>query len=364
MKYRKNVRDLSTDERRRFVAAIVALRDASAHPSITHPGLQSRYDDFTQMRALAAIAQRNASAVPCDVNRPPTTFPWYRDLVNAFERELQAIDSSVTVPYWNGDAGQIGGSGWPTGIAATKPLVASSSIDLSFWMWHANVDRLWSIWQMRRARSSTSSTNARTISDDRILYDTDVPDVSLETPSVNFGDVPEGLTTYRAARFRIKTRRETRLRVVDVTSDTSFGLPMGTELIVQPNESADHATCFVWVSFTAGDANPVGRMAVQPFIIDTDAEYTGIAGCELPVGRAVVVNLAANTVPRVDKSTKLVIHRPLGRPKDDRRSTDLPSSSERPTQDLRANHRDRQRDEAKRGRQPSQFAERTGTVLV
>jgi hypothetical protein len=363
MKFRKNVRDLSTDERRRFVAAIVALRDASAHPSITHPGLQSRYEDFMQMRALAAIAQQNAPSVPCDANGGPTMFPWYRDLVNAFERELQAIDSSVTVPYWDGDAGHIGESGWAAGIAATKPLVGSSSIDLSFWMWHANVDRLWSIWQIRRRDSSTSS-DARTVSGDRVWYDTDVPDVSLETPTVDFGDVPEGLTTYRAARFHIKTCRETRLRVADVTSNTSFGLPMGTEIIVQPNGYADHATCFVWVSFTAGDAKPVGRIAVQPFIIDTDAEYTGIAGGEFPVGPAVVVNLSANTVPRVDGSTTLVIDRPFSRPRDDRRSTDLPPSSERPTQDLRANHRGRQRDEAKRGRQPSNFAERARAVLV
>lgn len=315
MKCRKNVKHLTPDERRRFVAAVVALRDATKHPSITLPGLQSRYDDFAQMRALAATAQQNAPFVPCDANSPPKVFPWHRELVNRFERELQAIDPSVTVPYWDGGGEQIEDPGWPAGMAPRTSLPG----DLMFWLSHANVDRLWSIWQMRRPQpwktgiGTAVGTDDRSLSANRVWYDTDIPEVTLETPVVNFGDVPTGLTTYRAARFHIKGCRETRLRVTVTTPTSAFGLPMGTEFFVKPNETADQAVGFVWVSFSATDVTPPARISVQPYIVDTDAEYTGIAGCECPVGAPIAVNLSANTVPRIDTSTKLVIHRSAGR---------------------------------------------------
>lgn len=311
MKCRKNVNALTTEERRRFVAAIAALRDATRHPSITLPGLQSRYDDFAQMRALAATAQQNAPYVACDANSAPAVFPWHRELVNRFERELQAIDPLVTVPYWDGAGEQIADPGWPEGMVPPK----ASPSDLMFWLCHANVDRLWSIWQMRRPNpwmtgvGTPNSAAERPVSGRRVWYDTDIPEVVLETPTVGFGDVPKGLTTYRAARFHIRTYRETRLRVTSASPSTAFGFPMGTEFLVQPNENADHVVGFVWVSFTATDATPTASIAVQPYIVDTNAEYTGIAGCECPVGPAFSVNLAANTVPRLDTSTKLVIHR-------------------------------------------------------
>jgi hypothetical protein len=88
---------------------------------------------------------------------------------------------------------------------------------------------------------------------------------------------------------------------------------MGTEFFVQPNETTDRAIGFVWTSFTAADVSPPARISVQPYIVDTDAEYTGIAGCECPVGAPLTVNLSANTAPRIDASTKLVIHRSPGR---------------------------------------------------
>jgi len=88
---------------------------------------------------------------------------------------------------------------------------------------------------------------------------------------------------------------------------------MGTEFFVQPNEAADYTVGFVWMSFTATDVTPPSTISVQPYIVDTDAEYTGIAGCECPVGAPIIVTLSANTVPRIDTSTKLVIHRSAAR---------------------------------------------------
>ncbi|MEP6493876.1 MAG: tyrosinase family protein [bacterium] len=305
---RKNVKDLTTDQKRRFVAAIVALRDARLHPSITHPGLQSRYDDFTRMRALAAMAYQSASS-PADRGEcPPAVFPWHRELVNRFERELQAIDPTVTVPYWDGGGERIVDPGWPDGTAPAR----SSPSDLTFWLTHANVDRLWSIWQMRRpdsvTRGAAPRADGRTVYGRRVWYDTDIPDVTLETPSVGFGDVPHALTTFRAARFRIKTYREVRLRVT--TRPTApFGAPMGTEFTAQPNENADHVVSFVWISFSAKEATPISSIVVQPYIVDSNGEYTGVPHSEFPVGPPLTVALTANVVRPIAHSESLVIHR-------------------------------------------------------
>src|SRR5207244_8723127 len=42
----------------------------------------------------------------------PTFLPWHRELLRRLELDLQAIDSSVTIPYWD----------WTVGPTPTSPL--------------------------------------------------------------------------------------------------------------------------------------------------------------------------------------------------------------------------------------------------
>ena len=55
MKCRKNVKNLTPDERKRFVNAFVALK---AQDSVIHPGSQSRYDDFVEYHLNAMTVPR------------------------------------------------------------------------------------------------------------------------------------------------------------------------------------------------------------------------------------------------------------------------------------------------------------------
>lgn len=57
MKCRKNVKNLTTEEKTRFVNAVHALK---SQDSVIHPGAQSRYDDFAE-------THMNAMMVPIEV---------------------------------------------------------------------------------------------------------------------------------------------------------------------------------------------------------------------------------------------------------------------------------------------------------
>jgi len=52
MKVRKNIKKLTTDEKKRYVNAVLALK---AQDSVIHPGSQSRYDDFAECHMNAMM---------------------------------------------------------------------------------------------------------------------------------------------------------------------------------------------------------------------------------------------------------------------------------------------------------------------
>lgn len=84
VRIRKNVTSLTTPERDRLIAALATLNNQ---------GL-GRYADF---------AGTHVSAATPEAHGRPGFLPWHRTFVLDLERELQAIDSSVTLPYWRFD---------------------------------------------------------------------------------------------------------------------------------------------------------------------------------------------------------------------------------------------------------------------
>ena len=92
MKCRNNVKNLTNDQKKRYVNAFLALK---GQDSLIHPGAQSRYDDFveTHMNAMTApVGWAHGDSV---------FFPWHRELLYQFEKLLQAVDPTVTIPYWD-----------------------------------------------------------------------------------------------------------------------------------------------------------------------------------------------------------------------------------------------------------------------
>jgi tyrosinase len=84
VRVRKNAQTLSPAERDRFVAAFGTLNGGGA----------GRFTDFRDMHVQPASAEAHGDM---------GFLPWHRAYLLDLERELQAIDPSVTLPYWRFD---------------------------------------------------------------------------------------------------------------------------------------------------------------------------------------------------------------------------------------------------------------------
>jgi tyrosinase len=85
---RKNQASLSADERAAFVNAVLALKNM-----VRPGGTISIYDEYVQAHMLAMGAGQ--------AHEGPAFLPWHRAFLRSFERDLQAVDPTVTIPYWD-----------------------------------------------------------------------------------------------------------------------------------------------------------------------------------------------------------------------------------------------------------------------
>jgi tyrosinase len=84
VRVRKNANALTVAERDRFVAALAQLNNQGA----------GRYQDFRDMHTSVSSPEAHGR---------PGFLPWHRAYLLDFERELQAIDPAVALPYWRFD---------------------------------------------------------------------------------------------------------------------------------------------------------------------------------------------------------------------------------------------------------------------
>jgi tyrosinase len=84
VRIRKNANNLSPQERDRFVGAFAKLNDQG----------QGRFKDFRDMHVRISLSQAHGA---------PGFLPWHRAYLLDLERDLQAIDPSVALPYWRFD---------------------------------------------------------------------------------------------------------------------------------------------------------------------------------------------------------------------------------------------------------------------
>lgn len=112
MNIRKDQAKLTIAERQAFITSVLTLK---TKPSLLHPGdlTTNRYDDYVEVHENAMMAMMNGSSW---AHRAAAFLPWHREFILRFERDLQLIDASVTLPYWdwtvNNASDPIGGSPW------------------------------------------------------------------------------------------------------------------------------------------------------------------------------------------------------------------------------------------------------------
>ena len=189
----------------------------------------------------------------------------------------------------------------------------TSPNDPVFFLHHCNIDRLWALWQYAHPASAyepasggppghnlndlmqhltTAGATPAACLDYRrtmgFIYDTDPPLVDLDTPTVNFLDVPELETTWRAAVFHVRAGSTIHLEVVSGSgpsapySLTALG---GTVTHVPPVDNAPFDEVRVWFAFTgAATAGPAPDGSVQIHCVETNQTFD--------------VTLSANTVAR------------------------------------------------------------------
>lgn len=447
MKCRKNVKSLTADEKRRFVNA---FRELMAQDSVLHPGAQSRYEDFVETHLLAMHDMDTDSMRPESWGHSGSVFlPWHRELLYQFEKLLQTIDPTVTIPYWDwtraksaGDAGYpfthdfLGVDGtdanndrvlrepgapspypyafdpeaWSTDLNVFDPgdpltffqrqfgersdapslpsndmietgtgttfrsaisgtinylthrarcedlhnlvhrycggnmLRMTSPNDPVFFLHHANIDRIWSIWQKKVALGTnmyqqSSTTLGHKLNDPMIFnepgdtapfttgatpaeminghaihgvgvwYESDIPEIDAPAPSISFIDIPEGLTSYKAVKFKIKGCREVRFRITGSPSG-AFGLTsMGTEFSAIPVDEDDFYYGYVWVQLTATAGGVLNSsVSIHAYLIDDEGYYAATEGGEYPLGDY-AITLSATIVPRANNAVALVLDR-------------------------------------------------------
>lgn len=134
LRCRKNQASLTPLERSRFVAALIALKAAGT------------YDQYVQDHVNFMAG----------AHRGPAFFPWHREFLRRLELDLQAIDSTVTLPYWDWtvdnspsssiwNADFMGGNGQPSdGKVVTGPFAEATGD------WPLNVETGGSFGYLRR----------------------------------------------------------------------------------------------------------------------------------------------------------------------------------------------------------------------
>jgi hypothetical protein len=177
----------------------------------------------------------------------------------------------------------------------------TSPNDPVFFLHHCNVDRLWALWQYEHAASvyepasagptghnlndvmqhlTTAGTTPAACLDYRrtmnFIYDTDPPLVDLDTPTVDFQDVPTLQTTSRAAVFHVRAGSTVHLEIVpDSGPAAPYSIPLGTSVThVPPVNNAPYDIVQVWFAFTgAATPGPSPDSAVKIQCVETNQVF-------------------------------------------------------------------------------------------
>ncbi len=92
VRIRKNAEELTDGERDRFLQALRTFHDIDNIGTLAHSSGYVKY------------ASAHGQSFFMGIHNSPAFPPWHRTMLLSLERELQAIDPSVALPYWKFDA--------------------------------------------------------------------------------------------------------------------------------------------------------------------------------------------------------------------------------------------------------------------
>lgn len=202
-------------------------------------------------------------------------------------------------------------------------LPMTSPNDPVFFLHHCFVDKLWADWQdqnpsegylpvtgepeghrLNDALYPWSATPADVLNhrDLGYIYDTDPPQVELDTPTLIFNDVPAGETTVRAAVFSISSCTPIHLEIISGPTvltgpaGTSFGTPLGTTVTANPELDPKGR---VWISYTGTAAGDTATGTVTIRCVETAEEWT------IPITANTIARPTVAAVLALDKSNSM-----------------------------------------------------------
>lgn len=113
MHIRRDQAALSTAERQAYANAVVGLKRAPSR-LLPSSGSPSRYDDYVWMHLQSMKSMTDTA--PGWAHEGPAFLAWHRYFIWQFELDLQTIDPTVTLPYWdwtaNNSPDPVAGSPW------------------------------------------------------------------------------------------------------------------------------------------------------------------------------------------------------------------------------------------------------------
>lgn len=270
------------------------------------------------------------------------SLPLPPDIVDELQEGSYADYRSLEEKSFADSGSHISGHAWTGGTMAGM----ESPLDPLFYLHHNNIDRLWAVWQRNnpgvppythtdgRARRQAARVALKdpmvgratpeSMLDHLALGYRYPEDVELEaawsdeglgtlltgdpvekellepvaSSGLDFRNVPEGETTWRAAVFSIGACEPVTFEVVSGptvltgASGTTFGTPLGTSVVVDPNVASEGR---VWISFTGtreGDS-ATGTVTIR----------------SVETGETWDIDLTATTIRRPTVGTMLVLDR-------------------------------------------------------
>lgn len=349
MRCRKNYRHLTTVERDRFVQALYHVKAAGIvdqfandHDTFFHAAHHSSHflpwhREFLRRFEDALRTYHPDVAIPywnSTVDTGPSDPLWDNAFMGQFDAawglgrslggatlptpaDVQTVLGLATYDTFWSDLERIihnSPHNWVGGVMAT----AASPGDPIFFLHHCWIDLLWARWQLLHPGAAFVSSGAGAglndamqpwtttpadVLDHRTInlyhypsgFQQDAPQVSIDTPAVNFNDVPAGETFLRAAVFSLNACEPVHFTVVSgptVTAGppgTTFGV-YASPVTVDPHTDTKAR---VWLTYQGTNA---GDMATGTVTIRCDE-----------TAQQFVIALTANTIARPTAAVVMVL---------------------------------------------------------